>query len=133
MTRAADPRIGSDLGPYRIEAVIGRGGMGVVYRAEQVELGRGRWRSRCWHPTLVDEEAFRQRFVRESQMAAAIDHPNILPIYEAGEVEGGLLPRHALRRGHRPGEAGFAFGHPGAAREVIQLLAPGGVRPGRRR
>ncbi len=87
MTRAADPRIGTELGPYRIEAVIGRGGMGVVYRAEQLGLAR-KVALKILAPVLVDDEAFRQRFVRESQMAAAIDHPNILPIYEAGEVDG---------------------------------------------
>ena len=87
MTRAADPRIGTDLGPYRIEAVIGRGGMGVVYRAEQLGLAR-KVALKILAPVLVDDEAFRQRFLRESQMAAAIDHPNILPIYEAGEVDG---------------------------------------------
>ena len=87
MTRAADPRIGTDLGSYRIEAVIGRGGMGVVYRAEQLGLAR-KVALKILAPVLVDDEAFRQRFVRESQMAAAIDHPNILPIYEAGEVDG---------------------------------------------
>ena len=87
MTRAPDPRIGTDLGPYRIEAVIGRGGMGVVYRAEQLGLAR-KVALKILAPVLVDDEAFRQRFVRESQMAAAIDHPNILPIYEAGEVDG---------------------------------------------
>ena len=87
MTHTTDPRIGTDLGSYRIEAVIGRGGMGVVYRAEQLGLAR-KVALKILAPVLVDDEAFRQRFVRESQMAAAIDHPNILPIYEAGEVDG---------------------------------------------
>ena len=86
-TQRLDPRIGTDFGPYRIESVIGRGGMGVVYRATQANLGR-KVALKVLSPDLVDEEAFRQRFVRESQMAAAIDHPNIIPIYEAGEVEG---------------------------------------------
>jgi serine/threonine protein kinase len=87
MTTAADPRVGADLGNYHIEAVVGRGGMGVVYRAEQVGLAR-KVALKVLAPTLVDDEAFRARFVRESQMAAAIDHPNILPIYEAGQAEG---------------------------------------------
>jgi serine/threonine-protein kinase len=87
MTARPDPRVGTDLGSYRIEAVIGRGGMGVVYRAEQRGLAR-KVALKVLSPDLVDDEAFRLRFVRESQMAAAIDHPNILPIYEAGEVGG---------------------------------------------
>ncbi len=87
MSGTPDPRVGTDLGNYRIEAVVGRGGMGVVYRAEQVGLAR-KVALKVLAPALVDDEAFRARFVRESQMAAAIDHPNILPIYEAGQVEG---------------------------------------------
>jgi serine/threonine-protein kinase len=82
-----DPRLGTDLGPYRIEAVIGRGGMGVVYLAEHRELRR-KVALKLLAPDYADDEGFRARFLRESRMAAAIDHPNIIPIYEAGEVEG---------------------------------------------
>jgi serine/threonine protein kinase len=85
-----DPRIGTDLGPYRIEAVIGRGGMGVVYRAEERRLKR-RVALKILPPGLADDTDYRARFERESQMAAAIDDPNILPIYEAGEIEGVLF------------------------------------------
>ena len=87
MTRAADPRIGTDLGPYRIESVIGRGGMGVVYLAADTRLDR-RVALKLLSPGLADDEAFRARFLRESRLAAAIDHPNIIPIYEAGERDG---------------------------------------------
>jgi serine/threonine-protein kinase len=87
VTARPDPRLGTDFGPYRVEAVIGRGGMGVVYRAEQVRLGR-KVALKVLAPDYADDEAFRARFLRESKMAAAIDHPNIIPIYEAGEVEG---------------------------------------------
>ncbi|HEY8198426.1 MAG TPA: serine/threonine-protein kinase, partial [Candidatus Limnocylindrales bacterium] len=87
MTRAADPRIGTDLGPYHVEAVIGRGGMGVVYRATDTRLDR-RVALKLLSPGLADDAAFRARFLRESRLAAAIDHPNIIPIYEAGERDG---------------------------------------------
>ncbi len=87
MTSRPDPRVGSDLGPYRIESVIGRGGMGVVYLATHTGLDR-KVALKLLAPDFADDEAFRARFLRESRMAAAIDHPNIIPIYEAGEVEG---------------------------------------------
>ncbi|HVQ22800.1 MAG TPA: serine/threonine-protein kinase, partial [Candidatus Saccharimonadia bacterium] len=82
-----DPRVGTDLGPYRIEAVIGHGGMGVVYRATDTALDR-QVAIKLIAPLAEDDEAFRARFLRESKMAAAIDHPNIIPIYEAGERDG---------------------------------------------
>jgi serine/threonine-protein kinase len=87
---SADPRIGTDLGPYRIEAVIGRGGMGVVYLAEQPSLGR-KVALKILPPELAEDADFRARFIRESRMAAAIDDPNILPIHEAGEIAGVLF------------------------------------------
>jgi predicted Ser/Thr protein kinase len=89
-TPRPDPRIGTDLGPYRIEAVIGRGGMGVVYLAEERRLKR-RVALKILPPGLADDADYRARFERESQMAAAIDDPNILPIYEAGEIDGVLF------------------------------------------
>ncbi len=85
-----DPRIGTDLGPYRIERVIGRGGMGVVYLAEQPSLGR-KVALKILPAELAGDAAFRARFERESKMAAAIDDPNILPVHEAGEIDGALF------------------------------------------
>jgi serine/threonine protein kinase len=74
---------------YRIEALVGRGGMGEVYRAVQLSLGR-RVALKVLAPKLADDQVFRRRFLRESRVAASIDHPSIIPIYETGE-EGGLL------------------------------------------
>jgi len=74
---------------YRIEARVGRGGMGEVYRAEQLSLGR-KVALKILTPELATDGSFRQRFLRESRIAAGIDHPNVIPIYEAGE-DGGLL------------------------------------------
>ena len=90
MTVRPDPRLGTDLGPYHLEAVIGRGGMGTVYRATDKRLDR-RVALKLLAPQLADDEAFRQRFIRESRLAASIDHPNIIPVYEAGESDGAFF------------------------------------------
>src|SRR6184192_213089 len=82
-----DARLGAELGNYRIEEFLGRGGMGVVYRAEHVHLGR-RVALKLLAPELAENESFRERFVRESLVAARIDHPNVIPIYEANESDG---------------------------------------------
>ena len=81
-----DPLIGIEFAGYRIEEQVGRGGMGVVYRAEHVLLGR-RDALKVLIPELSADEAFRERFLRESRLAAAIEHANIIPIYHAGEVD----------------------------------------------
>ncbi|HEV7187231.1 MAG TPA: Hsp70 family protein [Blastococcus sp.] len=81
---------GSEIAGYRIESLIGRGGMAVVYRAEDMRLGR-KVALKLLSPQLADSEQFRQRFIRESRLAASLDHPNIVPIYEAGEADGQLF------------------------------------------
>jgi serine/threonine protein kinase len=80
---------GGDIAGYRIEAQIGEGGMAVVYRASDERLGR-RVALKLLAPGLAADTEFRNRFIRESRAAAAVDHPNIIPIYEAGEA-GGVL------------------------------------------
>ena len=64
--------------------------MAVVYRAEDMRLGR-KVALKLLTPQLADSEQFRQRFIRESRLAASLDHPNIVPIYEAGEADGQLF------------------------------------------
>jgi serine/threonine protein kinase len=86
---SADPRIGTTLGAYRIDATLGRGGMGVVYLAEHLRLKK-RMALKVLPPELIGDEQFRRRFERESQMAAALDHPNIVPVHDAGEIDGVL-------------------------------------------
>jgi hypothetical protein len=86
---AATPRIGTVFAGYRIEALRGRGGMSVVYRAENPRLGNV-VALKLLSPELADDESFRERFVRESRTAASIPHPNIVPIYDAGDAEGVL-------------------------------------------
>jgi serine/threonine protein kinase len=86
---ASDRRIGTELGGYRLREPLGRGGTSVVYRAEHVRLGRTA-ALKLLSPG-VGEADFRERFLRESQVAAALDHPSIVPVYDAGEAEDGLL------------------------------------------
>jgi serine/threonine protein kinase len=76
---------GEELAGYRIARELGRGGMGVVYEAEHLQLGRSAV-LKVLAPHLAGDGAFRERFVEESRLVAAIDHPNIVPIYDAGEV-----------------------------------------------
>jgi serine/threonine protein kinase len=80
-----DPRVGTELAGYRIERVLGRGGMSIVYLAEHLRLHR-KAALKVLSPELSGDEAFRTRFIRESEAAASLDHPNIIPIFEAGEV-----------------------------------------------
>jgi serine/threonine-protein kinase len=81
---------GSIVAGYRIESVAGQGGMGVVYRATQLALGRP-VALKLIATELAHDVSFRQRFQRESQIAASIDHPNVIPVYEAGDADGSLF------------------------------------------
>ncbi len=85
----ADLTLGSTVAGCRLEAVAGRGGMGVVYRATQIALQRP-VAVKAIAPQFAQDEAFRERFQRESQIAASIEHPNVIPVYEAGDLEGSL-------------------------------------------
>ena len=91
--------VGSRLASYRLDEQIGRGGMAVVYRAYDTRLERP-VAIKVLAPELARDEAFRQRFIRESRTAAAVDHPNIIPIFEAGEANGVLFI--AMRFVHGP-------------------------------
>ena len=89
MTASTDLRIGHELLGYRVEALLGKGGMGVVYRAYDRRLKR-RVALKLLAPELAEDERFRERFLRESELAASLDHPGIVPIFEAGELDGQL-------------------------------------------
>ncbi|WP_246060255.1 serine/threonine-protein kinase [Herbidospora galbida] len=82
--------VGQRIGDYTIEAVVGRGGMATVYRARDQRLGRA-VALKVLAPQLAEDSRFRDRFVRESRLVASIDHPHIIPIYEAGEHDGMLF------------------------------------------
>jgi predicted Ser/Thr protein kinase len=85
-----DPMIGAELAGYRIESLLGRGGMSVVYLAEQVRLGR-KVALKVLSPELAEDADFRDRFQHESRLAASLDHPHVVPIHEAGEADGTLF------------------------------------------
>jgi serine/threonine protein kinase len=77
---------GTMLGDYRIEEMIGRGGMGVVYRATQVNLDRS-VAIKVLAPELAHDPSYRERFKREARHAAGLEHPNVVPVHATGEDE----------------------------------------------
>ena len=79
--------VGGEIAGYRLTGLLGRGGMGYVYEAEHTILGR-KAAIKTLLPELAGDGDFRERFIRESQMVAALDHPGIIPIYDAGETNG---------------------------------------------
>jgi Protein kinase domain len=86
---AGDVGAGAQIASYRLEEQIGWGGMAVVYRALDVRLDR--WVAlKILAPEIARDDSFRQRFISESRAAAAVDHPHIIPVFEAGEA-GGIL------------------------------------------
>jgi serine/threonine-protein kinase len=82
-----DPHLGTVVAGYRIEERIGRGGMGLVYRAEHLNLRR-RAAIKIIAPDLAEAAGFRERFNREARIAAALQHANIVTVYDAGEADG---------------------------------------------
>ncbi|MBV8955915.1 MAG: serine/threonine protein kinase, partial [Solirubrobacterales bacterium] len=88
--RRGELQPGSIVGGYRIHELIGRGGMGLVYRATNVALNRI-YALKVLAPELAEDEHFRQRFQREMRIAASLHHPNIVGIHYAGEHEGSLF------------------------------------------
>jgi serine/threonine protein kinase len=85
-----DPRIGSVIAGHRLERLVGRGGMGVVYEAVDESLDRT-VALKLIAPELAAERGFRDRFMNESRIAASLDHPNVVPIFRAGEEDGLLF------------------------------------------
>ncbi|MEV6755376.1 serine/threonine-protein kinase [Streptomyces sp. NPDC051214] len=81
--------VGEQIAGYRVECEIGRGGMAVVYRAKDLRLDRT-VALKLLAPELARNDTFRQRFTHESRVAAAIEHPHIVPVFEAGETDGVL-------------------------------------------
>src|SRR5204863_8701753 len=80
---------GTELAGYRVESFLGRGRMGVVYSAHDLALER-KVALKLLAPELAEDVRFRERFLRESRLAASLDHPAIVPVYDAGEVSGQL-------------------------------------------
>ncbi len=81
---------GTHIAGYEIDELVGRGGMGEVYRALDPTLERP-VALKLLLPSLADDDGFRERLLRESRLAAGLDHPNVIPIYETGEADGRLF------------------------------------------
>ena len=106
----SDARTGAVLAGFRIESQIGEGAMGAVFLAEDTRRG-GQVALKVLVRDLAQDERFRRRFLRESKLAASLDHPNVVPIVDAGEEDGvlylamelveGLDLREILRRESR--------------------------------
>ncbi|MEV4682517.1 serine/threonine-protein kinase [Streptomyces kurssanovii] len=79
--------VGKEVASYLVEREIGRGGMAVVYRARDLRLDRT-VALKLLAPELARNDTFRKRFTHESRVAASIDHPHIVPVFEAGETDG---------------------------------------------
>src|SRR4051794_35359930 len=89
---AIDPatlRAGETVGGFVLESEIARGGMGVVYRARDNTLGRA-VALKLISPSFARDPAYRERFRRESRLMATIEHPNVVPVYGAGQDRGRL-------------------------------------------
>jgi YVTN family beta-propeller protein len=93
-----DFSIGEEAAGYRIEELIARGGMGVVYRATHLGLERP-VALKVIARELVDRRGFRERFLRESRLAARLEHPAMVPIYDSREVDGELIVAMRLIKG----------------------------------
>ena len=93
-----EPAIGSTVAGYRIESLIARGGMGVVYRATQLALDRP-VALKVIARELAGKEGFRERFLSESRLAASLDHPSVVPVYDAREEDGELIVAMRLVEG----------------------------------
>jgi serine/threonine protein kinase len=81
------PLVGDEFAGYRMRAVLGRGGMSVVYQAENLRLNNV-IALKVLAPELAADDVFRARFLEESRIAASLNHPNVIPIYDMGSSDG---------------------------------------------
>ncbi len=115
---------GSRIAGYLLEEQIGQGGMAVVFRAHDERLDRT-VALKILAPALAADEAFRQRFIRESRAAAAVDDPHIIPVFEAGEASGVLFIAMRFVRGGDVRSLVGQFGpvSPGRVAEIVSQVA----------
>jgi len=115
---------GSRIAGYLLEEQIGQGGMAVVFRAHDERLDRT-VALKILAPALAADEAFRQRFIRESRAAAAVDDPHIIPVFEAGEASGVLFIAMRFVRGGDVRSLVGQFGPlpPGRVAEITSQVA----------
>jgi len=137
------PMVGEDFAGYRLRAVLGRGGMSVVYEAENPRLGSS-VALKVLAPELATDDVFRARFLQESRIAASLNHPNVIPIYDMGPYEdmlyiamryvSGADLRSVLKAQHRisPGQALSMIGQAGRAIDAAHRhgLVHRDVKPG---
>ena len=114
-------RPGDVLGGFRVDDVIGIGGMAIVYRAQQASLGRP-VALKVLSGRLTSDPVFRERFRREGTHAAALEHPNIVPVYDSGEEDGQLYLAMRLVDGTNLAELIQTRGL--TADQTIDLLKP---------
>ena len=128
MSTQTQVQIGSDFLGYRIEELIGRGGMGVVYRAYDLRLKRT-VALKLIAPELALDERFHARFARETELAMSLEHPNVVPVYDAGDVDGRFYLAMRLVEGT---DLGALLAHRGRARARPRArdLQPGRERAG---
>src|SRR5207249_978241 len=81
------PLVGDEFAGYQMRAVLGRGGMSVVYQAENLRLSNV-IALKVLAPELASDDVFRARFLEESRIAASLNHPNVIPIYDMGSSDG---------------------------------------------
>jgi hypothetical protein len=112
---------GTEIAGYRVEGILGQGGMGVVYEATQLSLDRT-VALKLLAANLSDDPAFRERFRREGLLQAAIDHPNIVTVYEAGNTDQGLFLAMRLVRG--PNLKDMILARELDAGRSLRILAP---------
>ena len=128
MSVQTEIRIGSEFVGYRIDELIGRGGMGVVYRAYDLRLKRT-VALKLMAPELALDQRFRERFSREAELAMSLEHPNVVPIHDAGDIDGRLY----LAMRHVEGTDLRALLHAGRGARPgprARHLQPGRERPG---
>jgi serine/threonine protein kinase len=115
---------GTSLGDCLLESIAGEGGMGVVYRAKQITLDRT-VAVKVMSKELGNDPGFRMQFERECRIAASIDHPNVVPIYSAGEADGVLYVVMRFIQGSTLKDAVVTGGRLEADRavEVIEQVA----------
>src|SRR5262249_36852699 len=137
------PMVGDELAGYRLRGVLGRGGMSVVYEAENPRLG-STVALKVLAPELATDDVFRARFLKESRIAASLNHPNVIPIYDMGSHEdllyiamryvAGADLRAVLKAKHvlAPEQALLLCGQAGRALDAAHKQGPGhrDVKPG---
>jgi serine/threonine-protein kinase len=125
---------GSRVAGYVLEEQVGAGGMAVVFRARDVRLRR-QVALKILAPALAADTGFRQRFIRESRAAAAVDDPHIIPVHEAGEAGGVLFIAVRYVAGGDAGALLYREGvlPPDRAAAIISPVAAGAGRRARGR